>query len=210
MIKTSKKIHKKHFDKFVESFFSKILEQFGAELNLLANEMYQYPNGLKGKYGKDSENDVFDLIERTYVGLFNNAIIRSFPELATLQEFPVYNEGDAQGRADLLVVKNSAQGTVNLLFEAKCSRLADRDYTRKETLQYYNMMIKQGKEYFKAESDYYRGKTFIVALAFDILGKELTQKFLKEKYKDKITDYYYIYHTNDSGLAISVDVRKAR
>ena len=103
-------------EKSLFTFFEKVLTQFHGELEILSQQWYIYEGGIDGNPGF---NDVFTLIERSYVGLFNNAVIRSFPLDATLQEFSVHLGGRKYIRCDYLVKHWDGKNSIDILFEAK-------------------------------------------------------------------------------------------
>lgn len=79
----------------LQDFFDKTFHFMGKGINALSETIFN---------GKTSHS-VFALIERAWVGVLNNAIIRAFPKDAiTLQEFAVYDkEIKIIGRSDMLV-----------------------------------------------------------------------------------------------------------
>src|SRR5688572_10509304 len=81
-------------------FLRKVFHSLGNEIQLVINTFYQYDP--KPKYNALGSDDVFTVIERTWLGLFNNAIIRAFPKSVTMQEFNVWDERKAIGRCDFL------------------------------------------------------------------------------------------------------------
>jgi hypothetical protein len=179
----------------VKPFFKKILDEFGEELIKLAELIYSYPNNEKGIDGLKSINDVFALIERTYVGVLNNAIIRSYSEAVTLQEFSVYNEHKASGRADLFVSVPDTEGTLDFLFEAKVDTTRWKKYSNEQTLKEYQEIYNQAHAYYSDEEKYYSQKPHIVSIIFEwVRHKDLLDEILKEEDEDDCTDFYYIYH----------------
>lgn len=194
----------------VKSFLSKTLDAFGRELNIVAESMYRYPDTQKGIDNKEGVNDVFALIERSYVGLYNNAIIRSFSQDSTLQEFSVYKrqeETDTDksiGRADFLVRHLTETGYINLLFEAKAWQSNWKKYSAEQTREYYKKLYDQAFTYFEAEKLFYTGDTYIITISFDWIRKSsLLDKIVEEKYEDDgCTHFYYIYHTGEAGLMV--------
>jgi hypothetical protein len=189
----------------IQKFLRKTLDAFGAELNHLGNTIYQYPNGMKGIDEKESINDVFALIERSYFGIFNNAVIRSFPKDAVLQEFSVYGKQHKHvGRADYLVshyINNSK--SVNLLFEGKAS-VANGKNDKKETKEYLHETYKKALKYYEAEKEYYINETLLITIVFEWIRKtKLLEAILNETYiDDEATDYYFIYHTKVAGIMV--------
>lgn len=199
----------------IEQFLSVSLFALGKELNRIAKSIYQYPDGLKGIDGKEGINDVFALIERSNVGILNNAILRSFPDDDMLQEFTVYqmaNESEKHlGRADFLVAHKCEHGDkINLLFEAKAGIALWKDYKAEDTKDWYEAIHKQAHDYYIAEKKFYTGDTFTIAISFDwVRDKNLLLEELKyDSYKDdKVTDFYFIYHTDEAGLMVYGNVK---
>lgn len=71
----------------------------GDELNRILKAFYTYD------FPEDESkaiDNLFKIIERTWLGIFNNALIRTNPEITTLQEFAAYNDNGLYGRCDLL------------------------------------------------------------------------------------------------------------
>lgn len=209
MIKTKQIILNESINPVLLNFFRKTFAALGNEFNKIASDIYLYPDKKKGIDDKDSINDVFSLIERTYVGILNNAILRTFPQDSTLQEFPVYGKKGFKGRADFLTVHNYAKGKfINLLFEAKAGVFSWKDYTQEETSQYYSQLHKQALGYYEAERSYYEAEIYTVAITFDwIRNMDLLATVLKEPYSDNVTDFYFIYYTSESGMSVSGSVR---
>lgn len=198
----------------IEQFLNKSLTAFGKELNRIGESMYRYPNGHVGIGNKDSINDVFALIERSNVGVFNNAVVRTFPADDTLQEFTVYKRVNGKdeyfGRADFIVVhKCQHKEYINLLFEAKAAEATSKIFKKAETKEWYNKLHKKAHTYYTAEKIFYTGDTFTVAINFDWIRKpDLLYNELKNNYaSDKITDFYFIYHTNEAGLMVYGNVK---
>src|SRR5687768_15938812 len=89
----------KRADKYLlKDFFEKVLIRFQSELQLLAHNWYCYSEN-----DKDGTEEVFSLIERSYIGLFNNALVKSFPSDSVLQEYSVRQENGIYVRGDYLV-----------------------------------------------------------------------------------------------------------
>jgi hypothetical protein len=200
----------------VKEFISESLNAFGDELKAIAESMYRYPNNLMGIDGKESINDVFALIERSYVGLYSNAVVRCFPADAVLQEFPVYqkdeisNREKSAGRADLFIVHKTDNRFINLLFEAKAMPAERKEYKQEELICYYKRVHDQALSYYNSEKEFYNGDTYIITINFDWIRKQdLLEDVLKEEYPDDgCTDFYYIYHTKEAGLMVYGNITK--
>lgn len=181
----------------LDIFFEKSLECLKDELQRLRNTIYNY----------NQHEFLFALNERAWVGAFNNAVIRAFPDsAATLQEFGVYNKNSFIGRADYLVNwTNPAGKTLYLLFEAKQYEEVSKSEMLNDSSSYLNSVREQGRKYFEAETDYYNDKTvFIVTLVFGWIrqpGNLAIAKsyFDQENKKDKSTDFCYLYYEGEFG-----------
>jgi len=203
-IQTKQIILKDSLSEPVKMFLSISLNGFGNELNFVANQMYNYPDAKKGIDNKESINDVFALIERSYVGLFNNAIIRGFPNSATLQEFSVYNKNKSSGRADLLVTHALANNEfINLLFEAKVGVATVNDYSADYRKIYYEKLYNQAYKYFLVEKEFYTGESYIITISFDWIRHDyILTEILKDRFIDTVSDFFFVYYTNEAGLSV--------
>jgi hypothetical protein len=188
-------------------FFEKTLLQFKHELQVLASQWYYYSN----EDGTPGTNDVFGLIERSYVGLFNNAIIKCFPNDAVLQEYSVHLGGRQYVRGDYLVKHWDDNKPINILFEAKQRLFDGIDYTPDETRIFLSEFITQGKKYYMAEQKYYLdADTYVSSLVFEwVRYKEHLDKILKwSSLDDGVTDFYCLYHTDGAGLMVYGNLEK--
>lgn len=126
-------------------------------------------------YSKN-EKEVFNCIERQWVGIFNNAVIKSykFDEVTTLQEYSVPLAEKQYGRADYLVRLDN----IDMLFEAKmyeekgtvCSdEVMEADYLR---------VLQQAAKYLKFnERGSYKEELYLVAIYFGwIRNEEVLEK----------------------------------
>jgi hypothetical protein len=217
MILSTSKILRPCGDQQVKEFINESLNAFGKELEVVAESMYRYPNNLMGIDGKESINDVFALIERSYVGLYSNAVVRCFPDDAVLQEFPIYQKDEISnkekflGRADLFIVHKAGNNVINLLFEAKAFPAEWKKSDSEKLKSYYKGVHDQAFSYYNSEKDFYTGDTYIITINFDwIRNPHLLDEVLKEEYGDDgCTDFYTIYHTkNEAGLMVYGNITK--
>ncbi len=216
MISTCQKILTGCRNEKIKLFLNKILDAFGKELEKVATAMYKYPHELKGIDGKEDINDVFALIERSYVGLLNNVIIKKYPKAVTLQEFTVYKKDSnagkdkLEGRADLLVDVVINNTPIRLLFEAKAYTAARKQPKKGEMQAYYQRVRSQAMSYYEAEKEYYNTLPYIVTINFDwIRDTKLLVDLKKNEFVDDgCTDFYYIYHTDMAGLMVYGSVTK--
>ncbi|MFM8912158.1 MAG: hypothetical protein ACKOE6_04430 [Flammeovirgaceae bacterium] len=192
----------------LDEFFHKTLNSLHDELQRLRNTIYNY----------SQHHFVFALNERAWVGAFNNAILRAFPETAvTLQEFGVYNKSGFIGRADFLVQwKPDDSKPLYLLFEAKQYEELNKTKLLSDASNYLNFVRKQGQKYFEAETEYYNDKTvLIIPIAFGWIRKE---GFLSEAKKyfggnekqDGSTDFCSLYFEGEYGAWAYGKVYNAR
>ena len=188
----------------VKTFFSNVLNAFGDELKKLATVVYQYPSNQMGLDGLESENDVFALIERTYVGIFNNAVVRAYPNAVTLQEFGVYFETPKRGRADLFITFEDDKLGMDFLVEAKhVGEVQWKIPSQKDVIKHYSDTYNQALSYYTAEEKYYLQKPIIVTITFEWARRQdQLDAVLKETYTDDHTDFYYLFHTNSAGLLV--------
>lgn len=164
----------------LQSFFSKVFNEFIKELNRI---------NVNFDYSKDKMYSVFDQVEMTWVGIFNNAIIKAFPnEATTLLEYAVYDENESKGRADLWV----RWGDIDLLFEAKRD-FAISSPTKLYEPADYKIVIKQLEKY-TSDKVSFKEKLFLVPLFFGRLHKEIITE-AKELYKND-SDVFCVFFEN--------------
>lgn len=183
------------------------MKKFSEELDMLCRQMY------KGK-----EADLFSLIERTYIGLLNNAIVRHYGNRATtLQEFSVWENQKIVGRADLLVKIRFDKSSAYFLFEGKQREFDGKEYVSNELKTFFDAFENQARKYYDAEKDDYDEQVYIVPIVFEWIRtqKKLTQVLDWERDKDDDhTDFYMVLHSNcegenNSGLMVYGKVVKA-
>ena len=198
----------------LDSFFEKIFNQLGEELERLRETIFYY----KAEFGNDSKptvyEEIFGLNEQAWVGVLNNAIVRAFPDQAyTLIEFTVYNEGKDEnskirsffGRADLLVhLKNWKGKEINLLFEAKQYKECDEKKMEEDATLYINEIMEQGKGYVDADKEYFDKKEnlFIVPIVFAWIPEDNLLKIADGYMKpsnEKKEDFCSLYSESNSG-----------
>lgn len=183
----------------IEEFLEQTFKQFQDELILLRKTIYNY---------KD-HHFVFALNERAWVGVFNNAIIKAFPDSSvTLQEYCVYDPQKAVGRADLLVHwMNNSNDEFYLLFEAKRYVESDMTSVLVEDEEYFKLIKSQGHKYFEAETEYYKNKiVYIIPISFGcirnsaILEKAKTYFDPTQVITERVTDFCTLYFDGDFGV----------
>lgn len=165
-----------------------------------------------------SIDDVFNYNERVYVGLFNNAIIRSSGErFTTLQEYRVYNNktGYSAGRADLLIYDRQEPNTL-YLFEAKKMNTYDAadlaDWIEKYSVTELSKVLKQAFYYYEAEKEFYDVTTYMCAIYFENIKNMHHLKFINNQYYNKLSGIFYAVYSYDQdpdhGMAVYGLIRK--
>ena len=194
-------------DPALRNFFEESLQAFTAELQKLADQWYNYTED-----EKNGIEEVFALIERSYVGLFNNAVVKSFPNDSSLQEFSVHLGGRNYVRGDYLVKHWEGDRSLSILFEAKQRQHDGRKYSMSETKAFLDPFIEQGKKYYNAEPQYYRDETYISSLVFEWVrySEHLKNVLSWSDDDDGITDFYCLYHTNTVGLMVYGNLAKVQ
>lgn len=175
-------------------FFEKVFEMMNAELNQIAVSFYL----------GEKENVVFECIERQWVGIFNNAVIKSykFDEVTTLQEYSVPLAEKQYGRADYLVRLDN----IDMLFEAKmceekgtvCSdEMMEADYLK---------VIQQATKYLKFnERGSYKEELYLIAIYFGWIRNEGVLEKVKRvmdagKSTTDKTDFCTLFCNESSGV----------
>jgi hypothetical protein len=199
----------------LDFFFDVLLRRLGRELERLTDNIFYYEDESGNQRKPTVYEDIFGLNEQAWVGLLNNAIIRSFPETDTLLEFTVYNDSNESeirkfnGRADLLVHWKNYQGkSIYLLFEAK--QFTDNtkgDYNdvlnKTKDKNYHDDIKNQAKKYINADEDFFSKKTIvIIPIIFgwikDSSTLENAEKYMKSKDKKK-EHFCSLYFEEDRG-----------
>lgn len=127
------------------------------EMRIVSKRFYQYE-------GNHPEDDLFHLIERSWVGILNNALVRGGKDVVTLQEFTVWDsKGKSAGRCDLLF----SWGDLDVMVEAKSAEFKPKSW-RKPSKGFYNKTFsKLSDVYFGSEAQYYNRTTFGIVLYFE-------------------------------------------
>lgn len=151
-------------------FLGKVFHQLEVEMLKTAKSFYdhspaQFNETIKGV------DKIFSSIERTWVGLFNNALIKADLDVTSLQEFAVWSSERQEGRCDLLFEWNNN----HFIVEAKSAEFNPnwRLFIREDNFPF---IIDQAKRYYTAEKDYYKKDTFLVALVFEWVRESNLQK----------------------------------
>jgi hypothetical protein len=183
----------------LKEFFDKTFKYFHKEIFLLRSTIFSEKKQYK----------VFALIERAWVGVLNNAIIKAFPDdSVTLQEYGVYgNDEKLHGRSDLLVRwTNKKEEEFYLLFEAKCYEEVKEKELYIDTESYFKPIIDQAQKYYDVEKEYYSDKkAYLVVISFGWIRKEGMIEKAKEYFhmdnkEDSYTDFCYLYYEGKEGM----------
>lgn len=199
MIESKHYIHSQRPEEFgIREFLENTFKHFNKELSRLRETIYNYKE----------HHYVFALNERAWVGVFNNAIIKAFPNTSvTLQEYGVYSPSNFVGRADFLVHWTDNNGKeFHLLFEAKQYEELSFNTMLDDTEEYLNSIKVQGQKYFDAETIYYQDKTvYVIPIAFGWIRKagflnEAKKYFEGGEKKDKATDFCSLFFEGEFGV----------
>ena len=212
MIYSEPFIHAVRPDQFgIKEFLEKTFEQFNKELARLRETIYGYDY--------DKPQYIFALNERTWLGVFNNAIIKAFPDATTLQEYGVYKEKEYVGRADFLVYWTDKNGKkFYLLFEAKQHPELSAKNLLIESEYDFDVVREQGMKYIKAEKNYYENKenVYVIPLFFGWMqGAEMIKmanEYFKPDYKKEnvLSDFCYLYSEDNNGAWVYGKVYDAK
>lgn len=165
----------------IKSFLRNVLNGLKKEIELVGHAFY-------GKEMKDESfhgvDKVFSNIERTWVGLWTNAMVRN-TEVPTFQEYHVYSDTRLVGRCVLLFQIPVDGAPMNFITEVKSQEFVN-NWNTKDTLPYYLYVMDQANKYFKEEVGYYPdGRTRMMALFFEWIGNTM----LLDKAKDIMKDW---------------------
>jgi len=203
MVETLVYIHPTRLKEFgLEEFFERIFVGIQNELISLRRTIYNY----------EEHHYIFALNERAWIGVFNNAIIRTFHNSSdTLQEFSVYNrKRKFIGRADFLVrwEDEMVKKEYYMIFEAKQYEEKNLSNMLDDSGAYLNSIKKQGQRYYNAESTYYNNKkVFIIPIVFGWIRKpgyldKAKEYFDNENRKDTSSDFCFLYFEGNVGAWI--------
>ncbi len=192
----------------LDVFIKRTFECLRDELEHLRNTIYNY----------NEHNFIFALNERAWVGAFNNAILRAFPDTsATLQEYTVYHNKKFVGRADMLVHWKDKDGMVySLIIEAKQYEETSFKALDDDSGKYLLSVKTQGDKYFNAEYNYYKDKTvYIIPIVFGWIRKKgfldkAKSNLNDPEKKDKSSDFCSLYFEDDQGAWVYGKIYDAR
>lgn len=176
-------------------FFEKTLGGLEQELSMIHSTMV----------GK--EDSPFDWNETAWVGLLNNAIVRSYQaQVTTIQEYALTKGKGEKGRADLLVALKESEKVKYLLFEAKWWIENKKDL---EGEMDYTNILRQAETYAKAESKFYQRKNlYLVAIVFGWLNTPekvaIAERYMNhwDENDENETHFCGLYHDKKRGVWI--------
>lgn len=185
----------------INGFLEPVFKELAIEINLLRNTIFD---------SRQEEKYVFALHERTWLGLFNNAILKTFPadRCTTMQEYGVYKGNDYVGRADFLVRwKDVNEKVFYLLFEAKQYEEKSIKKIHDDTEESFEIVRKQGQKYYDAELEFYDKKNvYIITIAFGWIRRKEVLAKAKEYFDnnipkiDKSSHFCALYYEGDNGM----------
>ncbi|MDZ4757216.1 MAG: hypothetical protein SGJ10_03630 [Bacteroidota bacterium] len=179
-------------------FISNTFKSFQKEFDLMASNLFMEPKKL--------EEQAFSLVESSYIGLMNGAMVKYFgDELTCLQEFTTLDNKEAKTRADFMVRLLYPKSPIDVLFEVnpkeECKENLMLDFGFKNETE-------QVRNYYKDTRANYVKKSYAVPICFGLLGNsEMVKEAIKNypkgfKEKNPLTDFCVIYHNNRKSKGI--------
>ncbi len=184
-----------------------VLVEINTELNKLARAFYSW------EFEDDdipAVDNLFRIIERTWVGIFNNALNRSSTNITTLQEFSVWGEQKGVRRCDLLIRFNPNNTAHDFITEAKIWEFSS-NWKRPTPKAFYHSIMKQAYGYYEAEKNYYQSyqsNTWLMAFVVEwIRNSNMLEKAIKimdgwDHNTDEETDFITLFTGKESGAFI--------
>jgi hypothetical protein len=172
-------------------------------MNRISQAFYQYKIPDHELTGVDN---LFAIIERTWVGVFNNALVRN-SEIAVMQEFSVWNSEKHIGRCDLLFRFKDENEEVDIFAEAKCHEFSN-DLGKFKNDEFYQKILDQAYKYYKEEQQYYEKEVRLMAIVFEpIKNNERLEraKNIMDNWNNNIdpeTDFLTLYYGNTRGVFV--------
>ena len=166
------------------------------ELNFTVDHLYNYTCE-----AEPSSDRVFELFERTYIGILSNAIVR-FLNGPTIQEFAVWkDEEKLEGRCDMLFGWRDK----HIILEAKAWTF-EANWKNYDNEIFYKPILDQVRSYYKAHPQRYIQETHLMAIGFERAytnsmsqAKEELKKWNSNR-KEPSTDFLAFYKGNKQGL----------
>ncbi len=156
----------------LDDFFKNLFDEMHIEIIRLRRTIFKDgPELGEGQNRIEHYTNWYASNERTWIGIFNNALLRAYHEDVTmLQEYAVYNEDNrSKGRADFLVHWNKVgvEKPLHLLFEVKQYHETNQSKMTESGKFYLEGIQKQALSYMDAEDWYYKDKEVqSISLAF--------------------------------------------
>ena len=182
-----------------QKFISQLSVGLCKEINLILKAFYQYDD--KGI------DDLFTIIERTWVGILNNSLIRTDHETVTLQEFRVSNGEKIVGRCDLLFRMNMEQKNIDSIVETKCYEFKD-NWKSCNFEAFYDKILTQNYNYYNAEINYYQPDIYFMVIVFewirsaDKLEKAKNMMDEWDQNTEPTTDFLTLYMATNRGVFV--------
>lgn len=177
------------------------------ELNSIYSSFYNYnipEDTLTGT------QNIFRLIERTWIGILNNCIIKKFRDASSLQEFSVWNSERSIGRCDMLFCIPSKDRRMDFIVEGKLFEFKN-NWKPDSAKYFYNSILLQANSYYEAEKKYYdsyNSEVRLMAFVVEwIRTTELLEKAEKimnkwEDSSDGEADFLALYSSDKAGAFV--------
>lgn len=184
-------------------FIIRILAELRTEMNRVSQAFYQTRVTGQELFGVDN---LFSVIERTWVGIFNNALVRN-SDIAVMQEFSVWSDEKNIGRCDLLFRFNDGNEEIDIVAEAKCYEFFN-NWDKFNNAEFYKRILDQAYRYYKEERNYYEKKVKLMAIVFEWIRNndrlEAAKKLMDEfqHRNDPETDFLSLYYGNSRGVFV--------
>lgn len=196
------------------SLFENTLKGITEELNKIYHSFYNYNIAEDTTKGVDN---LFRVIERTWVGILNNALLKAEPSITTLQEFSVWSPERNIGRCDLLFRYEKNNQKTDFVTEAKLYEFTDKWQNNNAKNHYFNI-LKQANSYYISERKYYDtygSDVWLMAFVAEWIRTRdrLTRaKTIMNEWNDQTdseTDFLTLYHGDSSGAFVYGKLIKA-
>jgi hypothetical protein len=187
----------------IKNFLDKLYLQLQKEIQKVCDAFFARDvsgNEIKGA------NKVFSAIERTWVGILNNAIIRLHENNTTLQEFAVWSDKALTGRCDMLFRILENENYYDVFVESKSYEYND-NWSVIEYKSHFKSILWQAYNYYEAEKEYYSAdKTYLMAIIFQWVRKEDWLKKSIQKLQNiadlSEVDFIALYHADIRGVFV--------
>ena len=188
------------------SIIRNVLGKIKKELNKIVSAYYTY----NVNTNEISADNIFRIIERTWVGVLNNALTMVDPEIATLQEFSVWSDERNIGRCDLSFRHYHEGEKDDFVTEAKVWECTN-NWETPTPPEFYRGILGQAYNYYSTEKKYYddyRSNVWLFAFVIEWIrnktmldaAKEIMSKWDPEK--DPDTDFLTLYIGTERGAFV--------